>query len=201
MLDVGGRDELDRSQPGAGGRRHAAECVDHAAATVGTGAAAQPDHDARGARRQRGVDQLADAAAVRVDRGLTRRASAEQSHPAPWAHSTYAVSTPRRTPTARSPRRTTARWSGRASSFADRLASTSTKPGPRRIAGRGRLVARPAAPPPVGDGLGRFDGGQAVAEAVGGDQHAQRLAHSPTVGPWGRRCMSGRAETEVTWQA
>ena len=48
------------------------ERVDQASTAVGAGAAAQPDHDAGGARPQRSVDELADPATVRLDGGVAR---------------------------------------------------------------------------------------------------------------------------------
>ena len=77
MLDVGGGDQLDRRQPRDGGVE-AAERLDHAAPAVGTGTTAQPDHDASGARLQRGIDEVDRLPAVRGDGGLHRRRTPEQ---------------------------------------------------------------------------------------------------------------------------
>ena len=55
-----------------------AESLDHPAAAVGAAAAAETDDDTTGARRPRRRDQLPHAPAVRVERGLHRRRTAEQ---------------------------------------------------------------------------------------------------------------------------
>ena len=63
----------------------------------------------------------------------------------------------------------------------NRLASTSTKPGPPSDCGASVSWSSAApAPPAGGDGLGGLHGGEAVAVAVRGDQHAQRVARHPS---------------------
>src|SRR6202042_2599903 len=75
VLDVTGRNQIDPREPSPRGVQ-AAELLDEPAATVGTRAATQSDHDADPPRLQRRSDQPADSPAVRRERsGRCRRAA------------------------------------------------------------------------------------------------------------------------------
>jgi hypothetical protein len=200
MLDVGGRNQFDVGQAGLGGRQPA-ERVDQAPSAVSACAAAQSDDDPARACLQCRVDQLAHPRAVRFARRLHRGPIGQQSQPAGLgAFDVRRVRCGVEHPLcgdligewARHPNRTTVAES--AGQDVDEARA------PVGLWGEGEHVAGTAAPPAGCDGPCGLHRGEAVAKAVGGDQHPQRPArHSSRVCRRNRRCMPGSAHTEVTW--
>ena len=176
MLDVGGGDQLDAGQQRASSSQ-AAEGLDHALAAVCAGAAPEADDDSARTRRHRGRDQLAHAPAVRGQRGLDSGRAAEQRQPAGLraldvgragiAAVEYPVGIhvvgqrtahPHRAPLA--------------DASGEHVDESGSAVGLR---GQRQLVGRPGPAPALGDRLGGLHRGEAVAEAVGGDEHAEAV--------------------------
>ena len=176
MLDVGGRDQIHIGQLLACGV-HPAERLDHAAPAVGAGAAAQPYHYSDRTGGHCGRDELPDPPAVRRHRGLRGRRSAEQRQPAGLraldvcGARVGVVEHPvgvhlggqRAADTQRAPLTEATREDVDESRSAIGLR------------GKGQFVVRPGLVPPIGDRLCGLDRGEAVAEAVGRDQHAEAV--------------------------
>jgi hypothetical protein len=172
VLDVGGGDQLNIVQQLAAGTQ-ATELLDHAAAAVGAAAAAQPDDDPPAARPHRGGDQLPHSPAVRGQRGLHRRWTAHQGQPAGLR--ALDVGGPGRGgveyPLGGHLRgQRAAHLNG--VHLAEPACQHADEAGPAvGLRGQRQLIVAAAAAPAARDGLGGLNRREAVAEAVGGDQH------------------------------
>ena len=189
VLNVGSGDQLDSRQQLAGcdqaGLVSAApvrsQLVDHAAAAVGAAAAAEPDHDPDRPGAHGGGDQLSHPPAVRGQRGLRSRRTAQQSQATGLC--TLDVGGPGRGRVEHPVRghvlgQRAAHPEGvdLAESAGEHADEAGPTVGLRR---QGQFIVGAAATPAARDRLGGLDGREAVAVAVGGDQYP----HDGRLGP------------------
>ena len=200
MLDIRRGDQPNPVQPRRR-RPGAAEGLDHAAAAVGAGAASQTDDHGPRTRVESRLDELADTAAVRGDRGLCGGRTTQQGQTAGLGGLDVGHSPVSHSPVSSGPGPGRVGVTGVEDPVGIDLgiqrAAHPAVPQQRTAAARGQhlqearaaiglgrqrhRVAGPAQPPARRYRRGGLSGGERVPEAIRGDQHVH-AAHSNLAG-------------------